>query len=97
MYTMKFTEERLEQAIIELLIKEEIPHVNGGTLSRNTEDVLIKAERQAKDVGLNSLLLISNAFSPQVRSISKKMGNISLVTRGELVSMLRQGQIYMDS
>jgi len=41
---MKFTEERLEQAIIELLSKEDIPHTFGDTLARNAEDVLIKAD-----------------------------------------------------
>ena len=41
---MKFTEERLEQAIIELLGSEDVPHVHGGTLSRVPEEVLIKAD-----------------------------------------------------
>ncbi len=41
---MKFTEERLEQAIIELLSKEVIPHAFGATLVRNPEEVLIKAD-----------------------------------------------------
>ena len=41
---MKFTEERLEQAIIELLAKESIPHVHGGEISRGPEVVLIKAD-----------------------------------------------------
>lgn len=41
---MKFTEERLEQAIIELLAKESIPHVHGGEISRGPEEVLLKAD-----------------------------------------------------
>lgn len=41
---MKFTEERLEQAIIELLAKENIPHVLGDTLSRNPDEVLIQSD-----------------------------------------------------
>jgi len=41
---MKFTEERLEQAIIELLNKESIPHVLGDTLSRKPDEVLIQSE-----------------------------------------------------
>ena len=41
---MKFTEERLEQAIIELLGKENIPHIHGETLQRNLEEVLIQAD-----------------------------------------------------
>lgn len=41
---MKFSEERLEQAIIELLAKEDIPHVLGNTLSRNPDEVLIQSD-----------------------------------------------------
>ena len=39
---MKFTEEKLEQAFIELIAQEEIPHVFGETIQRNSEDVLLK-------------------------------------------------------
>ena len=39
---MKFTEARLEQAIIELLGKEGYPHVLGESISRNPGEVLIK-------------------------------------------------------
>lgn len=41
---MKFTEARLEQAIIELLGKEGYPHILGETISREQGDVLIKAD-----------------------------------------------------
>ncbi|MUH96338.1 HsdR family type I site-specific deoxyribonuclease [Aliivibrio fischeri] len=41
---MKFTEERLEQAIIELLRKEGYPHTRGEVLERAPEDVLIKSD-----------------------------------------------------
>lgn len=41
---MKFTEERLEQAIIELLEKEGYPHSCGEQIKRTTEDVLIKSD-----------------------------------------------------
>lgn len=45
---MKFTEDRLEQAIIELLATEGYPHAFGEALSvecdRNLDDVLIKAD-----------------------------------------------------
>ncbi len=53
---MKFTESALEQAIIELLLKQGIFHVPGGGLNRNLIDVLIKDDlrdflqsRYAKD------------------------------------------------
>lgn len=39
---MKFTEEKLEKAFIELLSKEDIPHVKGETITRNDDEVLIK-------------------------------------------------------
>lgn len=41
---MKFTEERLEQAIIELLGKEGYPHTSGELIERLPEDVLIKSD-----------------------------------------------------
>ena len=41
---MKFTEDRLEQAIIELLSAEDYPHTVGEALERNPDDVLIKSD-----------------------------------------------------
>ena len=41
---MKFTEDRLEQAIIELLAAEGYPHSIGAALDRNPDDVLIKSD-----------------------------------------------------
>lgn len=37
---MKFTEYQLEKAFIELLKTEEIPHINGGTISRDMQEVI---------------------------------------------------------
>ncbi len=39
---MKFTEYQLEKAFIELLKAEDIPHVNGATISRDIQEVLIE-------------------------------------------------------
>ncbi len=41
---MKFTEDRLEQATIELLAAEGYPHTVGEALDRNPDDVLIKSD-----------------------------------------------------
>jgi len=41
---VKFTEDRLEQAIIELLADEGYPHTVGEVLDRNPDDVLIKSD-----------------------------------------------------
>jgi type I restriction enzyme R subunit len=41
---MKFTESQLEQAFIELLGKEHIPHFAGDAITRAPEDVLIKSD-----------------------------------------------------
>jgi len=41
---VKFTEDRLEQAIIELLADEGYPHTVGEALDRNPDDVLIKSD-----------------------------------------------------
>jgi type I restriction enzyme R subunit len=44
---IKFTEEKLELAILELLGKEGFPHVHGGTLERATGDVLLREDLRA--------------------------------------------------
>ncbi|MCG6201394.1 type I restriction endonuclease subunit R [Psychromonas antarctica] len=44
---MKFTEAKLEQAIIELLGEQGYPHLNGAELKRNNHDVLIKDDLRA--------------------------------------------------
>ena len=44
---MKFTEAQLEQAFIELLGQEDIPHVLGGDIARSEDEVLIKEDLQA--------------------------------------------------
>lgn len=44
---MKFTEEKLEQAFIELLKQENIPHVLGADIERTPEEVLIKEDLKA--------------------------------------------------
>ncbi|MDA9237290.1 type I restriction endonuclease subunit R [Schleiferiaceae bacterium] len=44
---MKFTEAQLEQAFIELLRQEDIPHVLGGDIARAEDEVLIKEDLKA--------------------------------------------------
>lgn len=44
---MKFTEAQLEQAFIDLLGQEGIPHVLGGTIARSAEEVLLKNDLKA--------------------------------------------------
>ncbi|MFK3975887.1 type I restriction endonuclease subunit R [Shewanella vesiculosa] len=44
---MKFTEAKLEQAIIELLGEQGYPHLNGGELKRSNSEVLIKGDLRA--------------------------------------------------
>ena len=41
---MKFTEEKLEQAFIELLENEGFPHCLGNTISRADDEVLIEED-----------------------------------------------------
>ncbi|MEL0604125.1 HsdR family type I site-specific deoxyribonuclease [Pseudoalteromonas undina] len=44
---MKFTEAKLEQAVVELLGEQGYPHLLGGELIRNNSDVLIKEDLRA--------------------------------------------------
>ena len=41
---MKFTEAQLEQAFIELLAQQDIPHLLGEDIIRSEEEVLIKVD-----------------------------------------------------
>ncbi len=41
---MKFTEYQLEKAFIELLKSENIPHFNGGTISREIQEVILEED-----------------------------------------------------
>ena len=44
---MKFTEAKLEEAIIELLDEQGYPHLNGAELVRDKSEVLIKDDLRA--------------------------------------------------
>ena len=41
---MKFTEDKLEQAFIKLLVNQDIPHVSGKDITRKPEEVLLKED-----------------------------------------------------
>jgi len=45
---MKFTEEKLEKAFVELLENEDYPHSNGDSIKRAVDEVLIKNEMKKK-------------------------------------------------
>ena len=51
---MKFTEAQLEEAFIELLGQEDIPHVLGGDIARSEEEVLIKEDLKSFQCGFES-------------------------------------------
>jgi type I restriction enzyme R subunit len=57
---MQFTEAKLEQAIIELLGKEDYKHVCGTSINRASDDVLIKSDlrkflaKQYSDIGISN-------------------------------------------
>ena len=55
--SQKFTEAQLEQAIIDLLGKENYPHVLGTTINRDKSEVLIKedVEKQSKQKNSKSV------------------------------------------
>ena len=51
---MKFTEAKLEQAVVELLGEQGYPHLLGGKLTRNHSDVLIKEDLRALPINTMS-------------------------------------------
>jgi type I restriction enzyme R subunit len=67
---MKFTEARLEQAIIDLLGKEGYPHVLGETISREPGEVLIKENLQNF---LASQYASDNITAGEIDSIIRKL------------------------
>ncbi len=65
---MKFTEARLEQAIIELLEEEGYPHYHGESISREPGEVLIKDDLRAY---LNNRYGGDNITSGEINSSSE--------------------------
>ena len=67
---MKFTEERLEKAIIELFKKADYPYVKGDSIERKKDDVLIKDDL---------ILFLQNQYSTEditkseIESIIRKL------------------------
>ncbi|NYR12007.1 hypothetical protein HC000_05755 [Pseudoalteromonas sp. MIP2626] len=51
---MKFTEAKLEQAVVELLGEQGYPHLLCGELSRNNNGVLIKEDLRALPINTMS-------------------------------------------
>ncbi|MGV6844936.1 MAG: type I restriction endonuclease subunit R [Lutibacter sp.] len=71
---MKFTEAQLEQAIIELLGKENYPHVLGTTIARNKSEVLIKEDLEHF---LKSRYAADNITDSEVQSIIRQLESFS--------------------
>lgn len=69
---MKFTEENLEFAVIELLQAEGFLHMNGENIERNSEDVLLK-----KDLRLYLLERYHDLTSQELDSIIRKLDSYS--------------------
>ncbi|WP_277054981.1 type I restriction endonuclease subunit R [Pseudoalteromonas marina] len=67
---MKFTEAKLEQAVVELLGEQGYPHLLGGELSRNNSDVLIKEDLRAF---LTKRYAKNNITAGEVASIIAKL------------------------
>jgi len=67
---MKFTEAKLEQAVVELLGEQGYPHLLGGELNRNHSEVLIKEDLRAF---LTTRYAKNNITSGEVDSIIAKL------------------------
>ncbi len=67
---MKFTESSLEQAIVELILKQDISHVSGSELNRQSSDVLIKDDLRAF---LNSQYASDNITHQEIDSIIRTL------------------------
>lgn len=71
---MKFTEAQLEQAIIELLGKENYPHVLGATIVRDKMEVLIK---QDIEEFLSTRYASDNITTSEIQSIVRQLESYS--------------------
>ena len=89
---MKFTEAKLEEAIIELLGEEGYPHVLGDTIDREPGEVLIKEDLRkfleqqyaAEDITeaeINSIILRLEALPASVMLAQKGFSNHQRVER----------------
>ncbi|BED87930.1 DEAD/DEAH box helicase [Pseudoalteromonas sp. MM1] len=71
---MKFTEAKLEQAVVELLGEQGYPHLLGGELTRNNSEVLIKEDLRAF---LTKRYAKNNITTGEVDSIVKQLTDLS--------------------
>ena len=71
---MKFTEAKLEQAIIELLGQQGYPHLNGGELQRSNTEVLIKEDLSAF---LRKRYQHANITDGEIKTIIDQLTNLS--------------------
>lgn len=71
---MKFTEAQLEQAIIDLLGKENYPHVLGTTLKRDKSEVLIKEDLESF---LKTQYASQNLTDAEIQSIIRQLESYS--------------------
>jgi len=67
---MKFTEEKLEQAIIELFSEVEIPHYNGGMIHKEMSDVLLRDDLRAF---LRNRYSKVNITENEIKSVLRKL------------------------
>ena len=76
---MKFTEAQLEQAFVDLLCEQDIPHVLGTTISRDLEEVLIEKDLKAFEIlgipASNSWHKIREKFKKLVKKFHPDMNS----------------------
>jgi len=71
---MKFTEQRLEQAIITLLGEQGYPHVPGESIARSPQEVLLKDDLRAY---LTSQYAAQGITANEIESIIRQLENVS--------------------
>lgn len=59
-------------------------------------DLITKTEKMGKDCGFGKIMLCSNSFSTSAKSLAER-SKVMTLSRGQLVSILRQYSVNMDS
>ncbi len=89
---MKFTEAALEEAIIELILKQDISHVPGGNINREPTNVLIKDDlKQFMQAQYADDAIINSEIESIIRMLESKPASDLYDSNKAIMKMVSDG------
>ena len=92
---MKFTESALEEAIIELINKQDISHIPGSNINRELSDVLIKDDlKNFLELNYSKYEITNSEIESIVRLLENKPASDLYESNKSIIKMLSDGFIF---